>query len=411
MPGYVHPDFTAVRDTLERVGLPVRGPGGLAVSVYHRGELVVNYAAGTRDRLLQPFTPDTLCIAMSTSKAVVATLVHVLVDEGVLAYDAPVARYWPEFAQAGKGGITLRHVLAHSSGLYAIDDLVKDATELLDWSHVIHAIERARARHAPGESFGYHAWTMGYVLGEVVQRVTGKTLAHMLEAKLTQPLGLDGLYIGMLAHERHRAAELIMPGLVKAGIPRQAFSSAFAAGDVALGALGLRSRPTEALASGWPRGLSQIDFNSDAFRQAAIPSVNGMYTAHTLARLFAPLAQRGVLEGKRFLSEATLREATRDQSSGVCLVVPFPLRFKLGYMRPISLGLPFEVMGKRRDLGVASPEAFGHFGFGGSGAWADPQRELSVGVVANSFFGKLPIDLRTVALCTAAAYSADRRGK
>ena len=93
------------------------------------------------------------------------------------------------------------------------------------------------------------------------------------------------------------------------------------------------------------------------------------------------------------------------------LVVPFPLRFKLGYMRPVSLGLPFEVMGRRRDLGIASPAAFGHFGFGGSGAWADPERELSVGVVANSFFGRLPIDLRTVALCTAAAYCADQRGK
>ena len=107
--------------------------------------------------------------------------------------------------------------------------------------------------------------------------------------------------------------------------------------------------------------------------------------------------------------EATLAEATRDHGEGVCLVVPFPLRFKLGYMRPVSLGLPVQLFGKRRDLGVASPAAFGHFGFGGSGAWADPERELSVGVVANSFFGKLPIDLRTVALATAAAYSADAR--
>ena len=165
MPGYVHPDFSAVRDTLERVGLPVRGPGGLAVSVYHRGERVVDYAAGTRDRDLTPFTPDTLCVAMSTSKAVVATLVHVLVDEGVLDYDAPIARYWPEFAQAGKGRITLRHVLSHASGLHAIDDIVTHAEDLMDWQQVIRNIERARPRHVPGESFGYHAWTMGYVLG------------------------------------------------------------------------------------------------------------------------------------------------------------------------------------------------------------------------------------------------------
>jgi CubicO group peptidase (beta-lactamase class C family) len=200
-----------------------------------------------------------------------------------------------------------------------------------------------------------------------------------------------------------------MPGLVGAPLPRKLWSAGFAVGDAAFATLGLRTRPTEALASGWPRGLAQVDFNSDEFRGAAIPSVNGMYTAHSLARLFAPLAQGGVLEGKRFLSEATLAEATRDHSKGVCLVVPFPLRFKLGYMRPVSLGLPVQLFGKRRDLGIASPAAFGHFGFGGSGAWADPERELSVGVVANSFFGKLPIDLRTVALATAAAYCADAR--
>ncbi|MCA9535364.1 MAG: beta-lactamase family protein [Myxococcales bacterium] len=409
MPGYVHPDFTAVQETLERVGLPARGPGGLAVSVYHRGECVVDYAAGTRNRQLQPFTPDTLCMAMSTSKAVVATLVHVLVDEGLLAYDVPITRYWPEFAQAGKGDITLRHVLSHASGLYAVDDIVRSADELLDWEGVVRAIEQTRARHAPGESFGYHAWTMGYVLGEVVQRTTGMTLTEALDAKLTQPLGLNGLYVGLPTRERGRAADVIMPSLVKAPLPRALWSAGFAAGDAAFALAGLRTRPTQALASGWPRGLSQVDFNSDEFRGAAIPSVNGMYTAHSLARLFAPLAQRGVLEGKRFLSEATLAEATRDHGEGVCLVVPFPLRFKLGYMRPVSLGLPVQLFGKRRDLGVASPAAFGHFGFGGSGAWADPERELSVGVVANSFFGKLPIDLRTVALATAAAYSADAR--
>jgi CubicO group peptidase (beta-lactamase class C family) len=248
------------------------------------------------------------------------------------------------------------------------------------------------------------------VLGEVVQRATGMTLAQALEAKLAAPLGLSGLYIGLPGHERERAADIIMPGVLGAPVPRKLWSAGFAVGDAAFAALGMRTRPTEALASGWPRGLSQVDFNSDEFRGAAIPSVNGMYTAHSLARLFAPLAQRGVLEGKRLLSEATLAQATQDHGAGVCLVVPFPLRFKLGYMRPVSLGLPVRLLGKRRDLGVASPAAFGHFGFGGSGAWADPERELAVGVVANSFFGRLPIDLRTVALATAAAYSADARG-
>ncbi len=409
MPGYIHPDFAAVRDTLDRVCLPSRGPGGMAVAVYHRGELVVDYAAGTRDAQGLPFTPETLSMAMSTSKAVVATLVHVLVDEGVLSYDSPVARWWPEFAQQGKGAITLRHVLSHQSGLYAIADLVEHAEQLMDWEQMVRAFEGVAPRHLPGASFGYHAWTMGFVLGEVVQRATGMSLAEALQEKLARPLGLDSLYIGLPASEDARAADVIMPSLAQAPLPRGLFSAVFGAGDVALRGLGLRTRLTQSMASGWPIGLSELDFNSRELRGAAIPSVNGMYTAHTLARLFAPLSMGGRLEDVQLLRPETLAEATRDHSAGVCLVVPFPLRFKLGYMRPVSLGLPVSVLGKRRDLGIASPNAFGHFGFGGSGAWADPDRELSVGVVANSFMGKLPIDLRTVTLCTAAAYCADRR--
>ncbi len=140
-----------------------------------------------------------------------------------------------------------------------------------------------------------------------------------------------------------------------------------------------------------------------------LPSVNGCYDARSLAKLYAVLAHGGSLDGVRLLSKEAIVRASTDQNAAIDRVIPFPLRVKMGYHRPISLGLPIRIAGKRIDLGVASPEAFGHFGFGGSGAWADPERDLAVGLVTNTFFGRLPFDLRTVAIATAAAHAADRR--
>jgi CubicO group peptidase (beta-lactamase class C family) len=133
-----------------------------------------------------------------------------------------------------------------------------------------------------------------------------------------------------------------------------------------------------------------------------------MFDAPSLARLYAMLANGGELDGVRLLSREAIRRASTDQNGFIDRIIPFPLRVKMGYHRPISLGIRLVVAGNRLDLGTASPNAFGHFGIGGSGAWADPERNLAVGLVTNCFAGRLPIDLRTVAICTAAAAAADR---
>ncbi len=142
-----------------------------------------------------------------------------------------------------------------------------------------------------------------------------------------------------------------------------------------------------------------------------MPAVNGHFDATSLAKLYAALAGDGSIDGARLVSRATIDEARRDQTPYFALdrVIAFPLRMKLGYHRAISLGLRVPVLGRGFDLGVPSPQSFGHFGFGGSGAWADPERQLSVGLVTNTFFGRLPLDLRPVAVATAAAWAADRR--
>ena len=134
-----------------------------------------------------------------------------MVDRGLLEYDAPVAKYWPRFGQAGKQDITLRHVLAHQSGLYHIRQMIDDAARMLDWTYMIDAIERAEPVHPPGERTGYHGLTYGFLVGEILQRVTGEAFADLVQNELAGPLGLDGLYIGAPDAALGRAAELIWP--------------------------------------------------------------------------------------------------------------------------------------------------------------------------------------------------------
>lgn len=157
-----------------------------------------------------------------------------------------------------------------------------------------------------------------------------------------------------------------------------------------------------------PPGLGDV-LGDPRWLTSVIPSGNGVFNAHSLARLYAALSLGGKLDGVRLMSSSILEEAAEDQNPHIGRVIPFPLRFKVGYMRPVSLGLRIS-MGKRHlDLGRPNPHAFGHFGAGGSGAWADPERELGVAIVTNCFGGRIPGDLRPVAVATATSRCADRR--
>ncbi len=408
MEGFCHPDFEAVKKALE-LSIPSEGAGGAAVTVYHRGEKVVDLAAGTRDESGAPFQLETLAMAMSTSKGVCATLLHILVDRGLINYESPVADYWPEFAQNGKSRITVHQVASHQSGLYPVAPLIEHKEQVFDWEAMIKAIEEAAPVHEPGTNFGYHAWTLGWMLGEIMQRATGKSLQDLLEEYIAGPLELDGLYIGMPESELPRRADLILPGGAIPVSPKPVRRVATHILSSLAKLTGINTNVRESIAALVPSGLSELDLNDERFATSAIPSVNGTFNARSLARLYACLAHGGSLDGVRLLAPEILARATADQNGTVGRVVPFPLRVKMGYHRPISLGLRWEMLGRKFEVGVANPNAFGHFGFGGSGAWADPERDLAVGLVTNCFFGKLPLDLRTVAVCTAAGYAVDAR--
>ena len=398
--GFVHPDFSDVARSLRRI-LPKKGPGGAAVCVYHRGEKVVDAWGGTRDDAGSPWQEDTLSLSFSTTKGVASTLLHVHADRGLIDYDAPVARYWPEFAEAGKQALTVRQLLCHEGGLYAIRDMVEHASEMLDWRQMTARLAAAPPRHAPGAAHGYHGLTYGWLVGELVRRVAGdKPFAELIESELARPLGLDGLYCGVPADQMHRCAQLMAKGMTgPIDSRRRSTQRTFEAAERwgrRLARVGIRYDPTETLAALVPRGMEDLDFNSDELRAASIPAANGMFTARSLARLYACLAQGGELDGVRLLSADTLRKATEEQNRGAGRVIPISMRWRLGYHRAFAVR-------------ARVPAGFGHFGFGGSGGWADPHRQLAVALTVNSGVGTPFGDARIARIGGAAVRSADRR--
>jgi CubicO group peptidase (beta-lactamase class C family) len=405
--GTVHPDFVAVAATLR--GILARYSGGAAVCVYHRGVCVVDLWGGFRDDAGTPWCADTMSPSFSTTKGVAATVLHRLVDRGLLDYDARVADYWPDFAQNGKAAITVRHVLAHQSGLYHIRRMIDRADRMLDWRHMVRAIERAEPIHEPGTRTGYHGLTFGFLVGELVQRVTGRWFPDVVQEELVRPLDLDGLYIGTPADQLHRAARLIrprrsMPQLLRLGLLRV---GAWELGDLIDAPAALLQRVLDAarirvdlpsmLDALAPRGIGAFDFGAEETLRAAIPAANGLFTARSLARMYAALAGGGALNGVRLLSAATLARATELQAPVPGrLVLPFDMRWRLGYHGVVtSRGVP--------------RHAFGHFGLGGSGGWADPSRNLAVALIVNSGVGTPLGDLRIVRIGGAALASARLR--
>jgi CubicO group peptidase (beta-lactamase class C family) len=395
MDGEVAPGFEPVARQLE-VQL-AKQRGGAAVCVYHRGRCVVDLWGGVKDETGAPWQRDTMAVSFSTTKGVISTALHVLADRGLLDYDAPVACYWPEFAQAGKAAITVRDVLAHRAGLFNIRDLVDDVRRMLEWEHMVSALAAAPAAAVPRGASAYQALTYGYVVGELIRRVSGKPVPRFLADELADPLGLDGLYIGAPASELHRAARLVgarRPG-TDDDATRRRRQRIYGAIERGLRLFGHPVDLERTAAALTPRGISSFDFSSDEVLAACIPAANGLFTARSLARLYAALAAGGTLDGVRVLSPATVARATEIQCNGFDQVVVFKMRWRLGYHR----------VGSTRGV---PPRAFGHFGWGGSGAWADPDRQLALGLIVNAGTGTPIGDLRILRLNSAALACARR---
>jgi CubicO group peptidase (beta-lactamase class C family) len=390
----VHPAFEPVAEVFSRQLR--RTQGGAALAVYHRGEKVVDLWGGRRTDDGDPWEADTLAMCFSTTKGVASTAVHILADRGALDYDEPVATYWPEFAQNGKQDLTVRHVLSHSAGLHRIRSLVDSAERMLDWDHMVEALAAAAPAYPPGTQSGYHALTYGYLTGEIVRRVDGRPIEVFVADEIAAPLGLDGLYLGCPPAERHRVAPLAPMGVPR--LPRPVHQVQKKLGEqFGKVASAVRSpvNPRRMINALVPRGMEDVLYGSEVM-DASIPSANGFFTARSLAAMYAVIAGHGTLGDVTLLSPDTVRAASEVQAVRRDLVLVLPMRWRLGY----------HLVGGTRGI---SQSAFGHFGFGGSGGWADPARDLAVAMVCNRGTGTPIGDLRLLQLSTAAFDAARRR--
>jgi CubicO group peptidase (beta-lactamase class C family) len=392
--GEYEPRFEAVANEFAKQ--LAKRKGGAAVCAYYGGDKVVDVWGGVRDETGAPWERDTMCVSYSTTKGVVSTALHMLVDEGKLDYDDAVAEHWPEFAQAGKGSITIRQVMSHRAGLFNIRDLIDDATRMLDWEHMVEALAAAPAQSVPEGASAYQALTYGYIVGELIRRTAGISVSEFVRTRIAEPLGVTGLHIGATEQALERAARLVGTPARKSDEERREVISGkakkrrdriFKVVERVLKRVGHPvdfKRAASALA---PKGISTFDFSSDEALRACIPAANGLFDARSLARMYAALANGGSLDGVRLLSQHTVDRATEIQTHGYDQITIFKMRWRLGYHRVATFrGVP-----KR---------AFGHFGWGGSGGWADPTRNISLAFVTNTGSGTPIGDMRIMRLNT-----------
>ena len=357
--GVCDPRFAAVRQAFAE-NFTNRGDVGAAVCVYVNGKSMVDLWGGFANAArTRPWDQKTMVSVASTTKGMTTLCTHMLVERGLLDLDAPVVRYWPEFAPAGKETIPVRWLLSHRAGLPAIR---KDMSpqSLYDWSAMTGALAETEPWWTPGTQHGYHAMTFGFLIGEVTRRITGKSVGQFLRSEVTGPLGAD-FFIGVPEAEDGRAAE-VLPD--PPPLP----------GDTTMWAMLLRD-PTSMAARAFlnPPRTPEVT-NTRAWRAAEIPAGNGHTTARALARIYGTLAHGGTLDGVHLLTPTTIKAAIVEQSSGLDAVLQFPTRFGSGFMLPTA----------ERSFGP-NPRAFGHPGRGGSIGFADVDAGIGFGYVPNQY--------------------------
>ena len=375
--GQIDPRFARVKDVFAE-NFATKGEVGAAMAITLDNRPVADLWAGFADRAkTKPWTRDTIVNVWSTTKGPAAMCLHRLAEQGRLDLDSPVARYWPEFAQAGKDKVPVSYLLNHKAGLPAIKQTIPAQT-LYDWNAMTSALAAHEPWWEPGTRHGYHAYTYGYLLGEVLRRITGKSLGTYLREEIAQPLNLD-FHIGLDARDDGRVAQMIGADPAPAG-EANLFSEAFKNPE---------SVSFKALSN--PLSLMQVKtINTREWRGAEIAAANGHGSARSLARLYGALACGGEADGVRVLSADSIRRCYTEQSRGPDAVLLRETRFGLGFMLPLP--------GMAHDR---NPRNFGHPGAGGSIAYADPDTRIGFAYVMNKMRNDLMLDSRAAALIQA----------
>lgn len=371
--GHCEEHFAPVRDAF--VDAFTRGEErGASVAVTLDGTPVVDIWAGVATDDDAPWERDTIVNVYSTTKTMAALCVLMLADRGEVDLDAPVATYWPEFAAGGKEGVLVRHVMSHTTGVSGFDPAIAP-TDLYDWDAICTQLAGQEPWWEPGTQSGYHAVTQGFLQGEIVRRVTGRSIGTFFREEVAEPLGAD-FHIGLPASEDGRVADLVPPP--PAGIEALA--------QVRADSIAVRTLLSCPIDATEPR--------TRAWRGAEIPAAGGTGNARSVGRVHSALACGGEVDGVRLLSEAGVERILEEQSHGDDLVLGLKVRFGMGFGL-INEAIPLS----------PSPRAFFWGGYGGSLALVDLDRRMTVTYVMNRMSSGLAGDLRGASIVFA-AYAA-----
>ncbi|MGA0600344.1 serine hydrolase domain-containing protein [Caulobacter sp. KR2-114] len=367
--GFATDRFGAVREAFQ-ANLENGTDSGASFAATLEGETVIDLWGGWADDAhTRPWEKDTIVNVYSTTKTMTALTALLLADRGELDFDAPVATYWPEFAANGKDRVKVSHLMSHSAGLSGWKETLTTA-DLYDWDKVTSLLAAQAPFWEPGTASGYHALTQGYLVGEVVRRITGRSLGTVFRQEIAEPLGAD-FWIGLPASEDARVADLIPPP------PGSAIGDAPNQSELVRN---MSSNP----------GIDVSETRTRAWRGAEIPAAGGQGNARSIAEIHAILANGGVAKGKRFMSEAGCRKALELQIEGTDLIFGQPAKFGLGF------GLP----GAMAPL--TNPNSMFWGGYGGSLAIIDMDARTTFGYAMTRMAPTTTGDLRALGLVMAA---------
>ena len=365
--GFVRDRFAAVRAMFEN-NLASGADVGASFAATVNGEMVVDLWGGWADEArTRPWEKDTIVNVYSTTKTMTALCALILADRGDLDFDAPVARYWPEFAAAGKEKVKVSHLMAHSAGLSGWKEKIT-LEDVYDWDKMTSLLAAQAPYWEPGTQSGYHALTQGFLVGEVVRRITGRSLGTFFREEVAEPLGAD-FHIGLPASEDDRVADLIPPPP----------GSAIGDGEQSELVANMSRNP----------GVNVLETRTRAWRGAEIPAGGGTGNARSIAQIHAILANGGEAQGKRFMSEAGCRKALELQIEGIDLILGGPAKFGMGFGLP-SAAVP-----------LPNPNTIFWGGYGGSLVIIDMDARTTIAYAMNKMGATTTGDTRALGMAMA----------
>lgn len=381
--GFCQARFDPVREAFAR-NFAEQGEIGAAVSIAFEGKLAVDLWAGHQDvERTRAWNRDTIVNVWSVGKAMTAVCLLQMVGRGLVELDEPVAWYWPEFAQGGKAGVTVRTLMAHQAGLPAVAKPLPPGYNLTSWEGMCAELAAQEPFWEPGTKFGYHTNTFGFLLGEIVRRVDGRPIDRYMREEVAEPLGA-AFHFGVGAE----LDSLVADWVPYVAAPGEASERPWLEKDPAtLEGVEL----ARVLAYRNPPGSPELGVNSRVWRASVYPSTSGHGNARAFALIFGALANGGDFDGRHVLDQSLIEEALKVHADGEDVILGRPNRFGLGFqltnpgVRPLGPG----------------PRSFGHYGNGAVLGFADPDNQLAFGYVCNRA-GRSWRDPRNIALVDAA---------